>query len=360
MHRFTQWLRFMAVGLAATFTLVSAVSATSAAPLCGAPTVTDLRAGQTVDAGDVSVANDSANVYVTFTTNGGWVLTETHVAMVTSSTLFPVTKTGNPKIGNFPYKTTHAPAVTTYTYTFDRSVLAAALGLSSLDAGTTLFVAAHAVVQLPNAGGTVQQETGWGQGTPFPGGSWAMYFQYVVQRCEVSPIAAGQFRTQTQGGWGTACRGGNPGCYRDANFASAFPGGLVIGSLNTLTLTSSAAIEGFLPQGGTPGPLTQGHIDPSSTEAGVLAGQLVAATLSAAFDLRDPAFGASSTNLLDLRVIDPTSACYGWTVEDVLAGGNQILGGEAGSLTASQINACLTLVNEAFVDGTTVSGKLGY
>lgn len=36
------------------------------------------------------------------------------------------------------------------------------------------------------------------------------------------------FKTFTIGGWGTQCSGGNTGCYRDANFAAAFPNGLTI------------------------------------------------------------------------------------------------------------------------------------
>lgn len=52
----------------------------------------------------------------------------------------------------------------------------------------------------------------------------------------------------------------NPGCRRDADFATAFPGGLLIGDQNGLDgaaggfaalWTSSMAIEDFLPAGET-------------------------------------------------------------------------------------------------------------
>src|SRR5215510_9913562 len=46
--------------------------------------------------------------------------------------------------------------------------------------------------------------------------------QSVVNEC-------GQFRTQTQGGWGAPPAGNNPGAYLHAHFATAFPTGLTIG-----------------------------------------------------------------------------------------------------------------------------------
>ena len=43
-------------------------------------------------------------------------------------------------------------------------------------------------------------------------------------------IRIGDFRSQTMGGWGSNCNGNNPGCYRDANFDSAFPDGVTLGT----------------------------------------------------------------------------------------------------------------------------------
>ena len=40
-------------------------------------------------------------------------------------------------------------------------------------------------------------------------------------------IEVGDFRTQTQGGWGIDdCSGDNPACYRNAHFMDAFPDGV--------------------------------------------------------------------------------------------------------------------------------------
>jgi hypothetical protein len=87
--------------------------------------------------------------------------------------------------------------------------------------------------------------------------------------------------TYTQGGWGTECKGNNPGCVRDANFANDFPSGLFIGGDAAGALwTTSQAIEQFLPAGGKPAALVGQSKDPTSTAAGVLAGQQVAAKLN--------------------------------------------------------------------------------
>ena len=103
------------------------------------------------------------------------------------------------------------------------------------------------------------------------------------------PFEPGEFRTQTQGGWGAEeCSGGNPACYLAATFAAAFPEGLTIGCEegNHWTFTSAETVAAFLPQGSSAALLGFDAVDPVG-EAGVLAGQLVAAKLSLAFDAVD-------------------------------------------------------------------------
>jgi hypothetical protein len=165
------------------------------------------------------------------------------------------------------------------------------------------------------------------------------------------------FRTQTQGGWGGPSQGG-PGRYRDANFDDAFPSGLIVGGTYTLTLTSAAAVQSLLPAGGPPATLTQNYINPANI-GNVLAGQVVALALNIGFDLYDPNFSTGTgVNLIDLIIDAPGSPCHGWTVQQVFNEANAILGGDVGSLTASQINDCVDLINQNFVDGTNDEGKL--
>lgn len=168
------------------------------------------------------------------------------------------------------------------------------------------------------------------------------------------------FRTQTQGGWGTSCSGSNPGCYRDANFSTAFPSGLTIGCVGgyTATFTSSSAIQNFLPSVGSAGALNTNYTDATSTSAGVLAGQLVALSLSVGFDAADSSFGASPASLASLKIIAGGSTFDGMTIGDFLVIANEVIGGCNTSYTFSEVNAIATLINENFVDGTTNNGDL--
>ena len=97
---------------------------------------------------------------------------EAHVAIATTLAGIPQTRTGNP-IRAGSRRATFDPEVSSYIFT---------VPLSSLgNSASSLFVAAHAIVQAPQDQGGAQ--TGWGQGTSFPGSNWAMYVSYAVQSC---------------------------------------------------------------------------------------------------------------------------------------------------------------------------------
>lgn len=107
------------------------------------PMVVDLIAGQHTDVGDVLVWNDANNLYVKYMiedpedSDDLWALTETHIAVATSYGALPQTKKGNPIPGQFAYSTEHDPAVTEFVYEIPKT----------WNAGTELYIAAHAVVQ---------------------------------------------------------------------------------------------------------------------------------------------------------------------------------------------------------------------
>lgn len=157
---------------------------------CGDITTVTLVAGQHIESGTVTVWNDATNLYVKYATTGGWYLAETHVAVATTLDGIPQ-KNGNAAPGQFPYKTIHDPVVTEYTYV---------IPLAPYVAGTQLFVATHASVVLLNGGQIVDQQTGWGNGDPFPGKNWGMYFNFTVQACDEDPQGG---CTLTQGYWRT-------------------------------------------------------------------------------------------------------------------------------------------------------------
>lgn len=133
---------------------------------CGDSLTVDLIAGQHTDVGSVIVTNDGNYLYVEFIAEDPWVITETHVSVSDSLDGIPQTKKGNPKIGNFGYN------------------VDSFIDISMWPAGTTLYIAAHAVVQMIGENNVpIQEETAWGEGLEFPGNSWAMYFTYTVQDC---------------------------------------------------------------------------------------------------------------------------------------------------------------------------------
>ena len=113
---------------------------------------------------------------VHFETSGDWEMTETNLAVANSYEDLPQTKSGNPKIGNFPYSGDHDPAVTYVKYTIDMEDY---LGKTYIEGRGwryvgTYYFAAHAVVYNTEED---REETSWANtGDSFTGNSWALYF----------------------------------------------------------------------------------------------------------------------------------------------------------------------------------------
>ncbi len=161
------------------------------------------------------------------------------------------------------------------------------------------------------------------------------------------------FTTITQGGWGAKCNGNNWGCYRDNNFAGAFPSGLTIGAgARQLKLTSAASVQSFLPSSTTARKLELGMMidPPGNSYKNVLAGHAVALTLNIGFDNHNANFSSSTTPLADLIVSSGTFA--GWSVGSLLNEANNILGGISSAYSASQINSMLDIINNNYDNGT--------
>lgn len=132
---------------------------------------TELYAGRDQEiVGDVFVRRSGQFLSITFTTDSGWTMSETNLAVATSLEGIPQTKSGNPKIGRFPYKADHPDGTETHTFVINLNDYYPNWGWS----GNTLYFAAHAVVSHPDEG----EETAWADtwGQSFPGSSWALYF----------------------------------------------------------------------------------------------------------------------------------------------------------------------------------------
>ncbi len=198
--------------------------------------------------------------------------------------------------------------------------------------------------------------------TGVPAGSYTVYVE-DANKCagssnckidEVTIVCGG--RTQTMGGWGAVPNGNNPGVYLHAHFAAAFPNGLTIGCNNTFKLTSAQKVTDFLPSGTSPKALPAGNMVDNVGYKNVLAGQLVAATLSIGFDYENPNFSPASITL-DNQII--TNGVFaGKTVGFLVAEANKKIGGCASPYTYSQLNDALDMVNKNYDDGNVNNGNL--
>lgn len=143
----------------------------------GAPLVVPLIAGRTIDVGTVEVWLQEECLHVRYTTDAPWCLAETHMHVVADDpALFPQTKTGNPKPGQFAYGMTHAPGTASYTY---------CLPIAGLEEAEVLYFAAHAEVEQWVAGACLGAESAWAAGLGFPGANWATYFAGVLAAAEL-------------------------------------------------------------------------------------------------------------------------------------------------------------------------------
>lgn len=166
-----------------------------------------LIAGQNLTVGQVCVSVDGANLVVEYETSGNWYLSETQAWTGDTLATMPQTKTGSPKIGNFPWKAT----------TIDLQDNSFSIPLSSINArcGVDFLLAAHAVVYRVEGLSVAQAETAWSAGTRFvTKGTWGTYSGF---RFDCSPIVDVQPATSTE----TAFAYGNSAatCFLDLGFS---------------------------------------------------------------------------------------------------------------------------------------------
>ena len=170
----------------------------------------------------------------------------------------------------------------------------------------------------------------------------------------VSGCVAGVSTTYTQGGWGANPNGNNPGALLAARFATVYPLGVQVGGARALKFTTAAAIAAFLPQGGTAGVLSESATNPTSSTAGVLAGQVLALQLNVDFST----VGITKFGLGN-KVVG-SGKLAGYTVTQVLALANAVMGGGAlpTGVTITDINAVADSINQNYDNGTVDYGYL--
>lgn len=312
--------------------------------ICGKPYIKGMYFGPD-SVGKVEVSNTSSVLLVKYSINANWLLKSTKLYAGNCDSI-PYDGLGIPAAAQFPYQKTYTTLVSSDTYQIPLSKV-----------NPCYCIIAQATLFKVDANGTVMDSiTIWSKGTQ----SIEMYdyfFKYCKPECaDTCVIKPGDFRTQTQGGWGSTPHGNNPGTYLHKNFTGAFPNGLTVGcSLNTLKFTTAQAITDYLPDGGPGAVLAKSYINPVDLK-NVLAAQIVALSISVQFDLYDPNFGASAVSMGNLVI--GAGAFKGWTVKNVLAEANQVLGGCSSSYTPSQMTSVISSINENFVDGTKNNGFL--
>lgn len=161
------------------------------------------------------------------------------------------------------------------------------------------------------------------------------------------------FKTYSQGGWGSKPNGNNPGSVREEHWDDVFPNGLTAGDPDnyTIFLSSSDAIEDFLPGGGNSKILDQNYTDPEKKDnvAGNWGGQIVAAILNVEYDRK----GFMGTNDLTLGelVFDEGTVFEGLTVDEFMEIANTALGGGGlGGYTINEIQNAAEIINLSFDD----------
>lgn len=149
--------------------------------------------------------------------------------------------------------------------------------------------------------------------------------------------------TVTQGGWGAPPHGNNPAAFLAANFPG---GGVTIGGAFSLHFSTAQGVQNFLPQGGPPSFLNASALNPTTSSAGVFAGQVLALELNVTLkgDGGLVLFGTGTS--LD-----------GKTLTQVLAAANLALGGGAlpAGFSYSSLNDLIDEINNAF-DGCVATG----
>ena len=194
-------------------------------------------------------------------------------------------------------------------------------------------------------------------------------------------VKAGDFVTYTMGGWGAKCAGNNAGCLRDAHFDDAFPNGLLMGDQDgidgdshyALLLTSSLAVQNFLPEGSTSQAFTQDDVDVKNATGGNISGQLCAARLACALDDAGYMDSMKSQTLHKLGDMLFATGVHpkivGRTVRSMMNLADLMLANECpmpydidndgiGDLSITDVASALDVVNNNFDNGTVNQGNL--
>lgn len=286
------------------------------------------------------------------------------IELDTGSGLTPVFTSSSNPINNFnadlPNQTTHHEEQPWTNPVFSAANYTLRLGYADNVHGCTAPAAPGVTTCFPNpfngTFGTTAATVFLGAGATFPTFPCPAGNCFDAGALLITGITTGPFVTVTQGGYGAPPHGHNPASILADNFGLIGP--VNIGcAAHTLRFTTAAAIQNFLPQGGTPGTLSGPALvtNPTSSGAGVFAGQVLALQLNVA--LSGPVFAGGLGNLHIA-----SGSLVGLTVSQVLDLANRALGvcltaadiallTSRGITTISGLNDVVDAINENFDGG---------
>ena len=171
-------------------------------------------------------------------------------------------------------------------------------------------------------------------------------------------LDAGDFLTYNQGSLGAAnSEAGSD--YLDANFATVFPNGVTVGCGEgyELNFTTADAVDTYLPCTGGAQDLVLTYGGTNPTEAAVdptcwdnaFVSHLLTAKINVAFDAANAAYSASDFPVTGL--IRTSGPLAGYSLGEIIALGDQVLGGCSSEFTPNQLRKALRDYNRNFDNG---------
>jgi hypothetical protein len=157
----------------------------------------------------------------------------------------------------------------------------------------------------------------------------------------------GEMVTASQSDWGDSLT--SVGALLNASFDSVYPTDLVVGDTNLLRFTDAGAVFTYLPTGGGAGVLTSTIVNPLTTSAGELGGEVTALKLNTDYSAQL----GNAISLASLRICGTSlPSMNGQTVTEFQSVANHILGGGSAPITPTQAAALARFINNAFVSGS--------
>lgn len=294
----------------------------------------DIDGSGNIECPATQVCTNQADLSTCYTSNECWVRS---VPARTSLPLVPATFTCNDSVTLSDLSTADNPAVTSGSASFDPSTFTTDIGEGSgiqpVNSGGTFNVGIADVLG-GNDGGVITNCADLSSPDvqqpvydPFGNliGTFTVCKGVETESCgPVSvpktggptppPPPPGPFCTYQQSLWG------NPNKPDPSAALNALTFPITLGGTNTMEFTSAIAVQDYLPAGGTPGALTTGLVDPTSSSSGHFGGEALALELNV---LSNPGFADLTLCNLTNTEVD----FNGMTVNDVLSAANAVLGG---------------------------------